>query len=86
MGAEDPRKGSAINDASLMIGVLSYTMYVSAWVSRLGSRCLNLLGCPQFISDDDLTSDLVEEGRELIKRGSVLSPLLVSVPTFMDIV
>lgn len=35
---------------------------------RLGSRCLNLLGCPQYISDDDLTSDLVDDGRELIRR------------------
>jgi len=34
----------------------------------LGSRCLNLLGFHQYISDDDLTSDLVEEGRELIRR------------------
>lgn len=34
----------------------------------LGSRCLNLLGVHQFITDDDLTSDLVDEGRELIRR------------------
>uniref|UniRef100_UPI0037E82DC4 G-protein coupled receptor-associated protein LMBRD2a n=1 Tax=Semicossyphus pulcher TaxID=241346 RepID=UPI0037E82DC4 len=34
----------------------------------LGSRCLNLLGFHQYITDDDLTSDLVEEGRELIRR------------------
>nr|XP_046243535.1 G-protein coupled receptor-associated protein LMBRD2B-like [Scatophagus argus] len=34
----------------------------------LGSRCLNLLGFHQFITDDDLTSDLVDEGRELIRR------------------
>ncbi|XP_071339208.1 G-protein coupled receptor-associated protein LMBRD2B-like isoform X1 [Trachinotus anak] len=35
---------------------------------NLGSRCLNLLGFHQYITDDDLTSDLVDEGRELIKR------------------
>lgn len=57
---------------SLVKGDLLCTMYVSVRVSRLGSRCLNLLGCPQFISDDDLTSDLIEEGMELIRRGSVL--------------
>ncbi|CAJ1068920.1 G-protein coupled receptor-associated protein LMBRD2B-like [Xyrichtys novacula] len=34
----------------------------------LGSRCLNLLGFHQYITDDDLTSDLVDEGRELIRR------------------
>ncbi|XP_036954906.1 G-protein coupled receptor-associated protein LMBRD2a isoform X2 [Acanthopagrus latus] len=34
----------------------------------LGSRCLNLLGFPQYITDGDLTSDLEDEGRELIRR------------------
>lgn len=34
----------------------------------LGSRCLNLLGFHQYITDDDLTSDLVDEGKELIQR------------------
>uniref|UniRef100_A0A8D3D9W9 LMBR1 domain containing 2a n=1 Tax=Scophthalmus maximus TaxID=52904 RepID=A0A8D3D9W9_SCOMX len=36
---------------------------------NFGSRCLNLLGFHQYITDDDLTSDLVDEGRELIRRG-----------------
>uniref|UniRef100_A0A3P8QEG7 LMBR1 domain containing 2 n=1 Tax=Astatotilapia calliptera TaxID=8154 RepID=A0A3P8QEG7_ASTCA len=35
---------------------------------NLGSRCLNRLGFHQYITDDDLISDLVDEGRELIKR------------------
>ncbi|XP_063345887.1 G-protein coupled receptor-associated protein LMBRD2a isoform X2 [Pelmatolapia mariae] len=35
---------------------------------NLGSRCLNFLGFHQYITDDDLISDLVDEGRELIKR------------------
>lgn len=35
---------------------------------NLGSRCLNLLGFHQYITDDDLSSDLVDEGRELIRR------------------
>ncbi|XP_068461265.1 G-protein coupled receptor-associated protein LMBRD2B-like [Clinocottus analis] len=34
----------------------------------LGSRCLNLLGFHQYITDDHLTSDLVDEGREHIRR------------------
>lgn len=38
----------------------------------LGSRCLNLLGFHQYITDDDLTSDLVDEGRELIRRGGFI--------------
>lgn len=35
---------------------------------NLGSQCLHLIGFQQFIGDDDMTSDLIEEGRELIKR------------------
>lgn len=35
---------------------------------NLGSRCLNLLGFHQYITDDDLISDLVDEGRELMRR------------------
>uniref|UniRef100_A0A3Q3FAC8 LMBR1 domain containing 2 n=1 Tax=Labrus bergylta TaxID=56723 RepID=A0A3Q3FAC8_9LABR len=50
----------------------------------LGSRCLNLLGLHQYITDDDFTSDLVDEGRELIKRGTCyfLSLFKVQVLTF----
>ena len=35
----------------------------------VGSRLLSLLGFQQFVGDDEVTADLVEEGRELIKRG-----------------
>ncbi|XP_050499692.1 LMBR1 domain-containing protein 2 homolog [Diabrotica virgifera virgifera] len=34
----------------------------------LGSRILSMVGFHQFIGDDEMTTDLVEEGRELIKR------------------
>ncbi|XP_066298283.1 G-protein coupled receptor-associated protein LMBRD2-like isoform X2 [Branchiostoma lanceolatum] len=34
----------------------------------VGNRCLGLLGFQQFIGDDDMTSDLIEEGKEMIKR------------------
>ncbi|CAH4007401.1 unnamed protein product [Pieris brassicae] len=34
----------------------------------LGSRLLSLCGFQQFVGDDDLTTDLVDEGRELVKR------------------
>ena len=40
----------------------------------LGSRLLSLIGFQQFVDDDDdITSDLTEEGRELIKRGTHLN-------------
>ncbi|CAK1553467.1 unnamed protein product [Leptosia nina] len=34
----------------------------------LGSRLLSLCGFQQFVGDDDLTTDLVDEGREIVKR------------------
>ncbi|XP_072272694.1 G-protein coupled receptor-associated protein LMBRD2 [Pyxicephalus adspersus] len=35
---------------------------------NLGTRCLNLLGFQQFMGDNDMTSDLTDEGKELIRR------------------
>ncbi len=38
----------------------------------LGARLLRFVGFQQFVDDDDdITADLTEEGRELIKRGGV---------------
>lgn len=37
----------------------------------LGSRALSVLGFQQFVGDDELTGELVDEGRELIKRGNI---------------
>ncbi|XP_050677725.1 LMBR1 domain-containing protein 2 homolog isoform X2 [Leptidea sinapis] len=34
----------------------------------LGSRLLSMCGFQQFIGDDELTTDLVDEGREIVKR------------------
>lgn len=34
----------------------------------LGSRLLSLCGFQQFVGDDELTTDLVDEGREIVKR------------------
>nr|CAG4645417.1 EOG090X03B7 [Lynceus sp. MCZ IZ 141354] len=34
----------------------------------LGSRFLSIIGFQQFVGEDEITSDLVDEGRELIKR------------------
>lgn len=47
----------------------------------LGARLLRFVGFQQFVDDDDdITTDMTEEGRELIKRGEIfgncgLSPL-----------
>ncbi|XP_060552917.1 G-protein coupled receptor-associated protein LMBRD2-like [Ruditapes philippinarum] len=47
----------------IMIVLLCICTYFS-----LGSRILHFLGINQFIGDDDLTSELVDEGKELVKR------------------
>lgn len=38
----------------------------------LGSRILHFLGVQQFIGDDDMTQELVDEGRQIVQRGSWL--------------
>lgn len=35
----------------------------------LGSRVLQFLGFQQFIGDDDMTQELMDEGREIVARG-----------------
>ena len=48
----------------MMICALCLATYYS-----LGSRLLSALGFQQFIGDDDLTTDLIEEGKTIINRG-----------------
>ncbi|XP_057675085.1 G-protein coupled receptor-associated protein LMBRD2B isoform X2 [Corythoichthys intestinalis] len=47
----------------MLILILCIATYFS-----LGTRLLNLLGFQQFMGDSELTSDLVDEGKELIRR------------------
>ncbi|MGH0162106.1 UNVERIFIED_CONTAM: hypothetical protein FKN15_073431 [Acipenser sinensis] len=47
----------------MLIVLLCIATYFS-----LGTRCLNLLGFQQFVGDNDMTSDLIDEGKELIRR------------------
>lgn len=37
---------------------------------KVGTRLLHLLGFQQFIGDDEMMQELVDEGAELVKRGS----------------
>lgn len=59
---------SFISDGFYIYYPMLVLLLCFATYCNLGSRCLNLLGFHQYITDDDLTSDLVDEGRELIKR------------------
>ncbi|XP_053151260.1 G-protein coupled receptor-associated protein LMBRD2 isoform X1 [Hemicordylus capensis] len=47
----------------MLIVLLCIATYFS-----LGTRCLNLLGFQQFMGDNEMTSDLIDEGKELIRR------------------
>ncbi|KAM9801257.1 G-protein coupled receptor-associated protein LMBRD2B [Neosynchiropus ocellatus] len=47
----------------MLIVLLCVATYFS-----LGTRCLNLLGFQQFMGDSEMTSDLIDEGKELIRR------------------
>ncbi|KAI1881909.1 hypothetical protein AGOR_G00244330 [Albula goreensis] len=47
----------------MLIVILCIATYFS-----LGTRCLNLLGFQQFMGDNNMTSDLIDEGKELIRR------------------
>ncbi|XP_014215118.1 LMBR1 domain-containing protein 2 homolog isoform X2 [Copidosoma floridanum] len=47
------------------MGILAFCL---ATYFSIGSRLLSILGFQQFLGDDELTTDLVEEGRDLIKR------------------
>ena len=39
----------------------------------LGSRILHFLGVQQFIGDDDMTQELVDEGRQIVQRGNYIT-------------
>jgi len=36
---------------------------------NVGTRILNALGIQQFMVDDDITQELVDEGKEIVRRG-----------------
>uniref|UniRef100_A0ACB8EP29 LMBR1 domain-containing protein 2 n=1 Tax=Sphaerodactylus townsendi TaxID=933632 RepID=A0ACB8EP29_9SAUR len=47
----------------MLVVILCIATYFS-----LGTRCLNLLGFQQFMGENEMTSDLIDEGKELIRR------------------
>lgn len=53
----------------MLICVLGVATYL-----KWGSKIVHALGFEQFLADDDLTIDLVDEGRDLVKRGTFTSP------------
>ncbi|KAM9858255.1 G-protein coupled receptor-associated protein LMBRD2a [Aulostomus maculatus] len=59
---------SFISDGFYIYYPMLVLLLCFATLYNLGSRCLNLLGFHQYVTNDDLTSDLVDEGKELIRR------------------
>lgn len=48
---------------------MAILLFCFATYFSLGSRFLSMLGFHQFVGDEEMTTDLVEEGRELVTRG-----------------
>jgi hypothetical protein len=60
---------SIVSDGFNVYFPMAMLAFCVATYFSVGSRLLSLLGFQQFVGDDEVTADLVEEGRELIKRG-----------------
>jgi len=45
----------------------------------VGTRILSILGFPQFLEDDDLVTDYIQEGRLLVVRGILYNILLKAI-------
>jgi hypothetical protein len=58
-----------ISDGFNVYFPMAILVFCLATYFSLGSRLLTMLGFHQFVGDDEMTTDLIEEGRELIKRG-----------------
>lgn len=63
---------SIISDGFNVYFPMAILAFCLATYFSLGSRLLSMLGFQQFLDDDEFTTDLVDEGRELIKRGRLI--------------
>ena len=48
-----------------------------ATLLKVGTRCMAFLGFQTFVQDDEISMDYVEEGKQLLNRGSC--PIIVLV-------
>ena len=62
---------SFISDGFNIYFPIAILLLCTATYFRLGSRILHFLGFEQFIGDDDMTQELTDEGKELVKRGEL---------------
>jgi len=54
---------------------------ILTWFS-VGQRVLHLVGFQQFIGDDNMTQELIDEGAQLVTRGTLTVPP-VKFPTLL---
>lgn len=59
-----------ISDGFNVYFPIAILLFCLATYFSLGARLLSMIGFHQFVGDDEITTDLVDDGRELIKRGS----------------
>nr|CAD7568702.1 unnamed protein product [Timema californicum] len=59
---------SIISDGFNIYFPMAMLAFCLATYFSVGARLLSMLGFHQFVGDDEVTTDLVEEGKELIKR------------------
>ena len=62
---------SIVSDGFNIYFPMAILAFCLATYFSIGSRLLSFVGFQQFLDDHELTSDLVEDGRELIKRGNI---------------
>ena len=58
------------NGFNIYFPILIVLLCICTYFS-LGSRLLSAVGFQQFIGDDDMTQELIDEGRELVARGKM---------------
>ncbi|XP_075220777.1 LMBR1 domain-containing protein 2 homolog [Lycorma delicatula] len=59
---------SIISDGFNIYFPMAVLAFCLATYFNVGSRVLSFIGFQQFLDDDDLTTDLIEEGKELVNR------------------
>ena len=62
---------------------MSIVLVCMATYFSLGSRCLNILGFQAFVVEDDVSVDYIAEGKDLVRRGRILSPVITFNPEFL---
>ena len=58
-----------ISDGFNIYFPIAIVLLCALTLCNIGTRVLNALGIQQFMVDDDITQELVDEGKEIVRRG-----------------